>query len=195
MKKVKINSILFLSIFISVIGFNELKAQDSSLGKNELRLSISDAIPLKLVHDFSGILISSLDNKGYDSKISTFGMLHLNYQRYLSDRIKIGGGISYVKFEDSDNKNKLNAGHLHYLAVMPQFEYVFVKNDFLELYSNASAGITSLHYKINKNTNSEYGFAFQVNPVGLRIGKKIGGFVEAGYGYNGFVNIGIDFRF
>ena len=39
-------------------------------------------------------------------------------------------------------------------------------------------------------------FAFQVTPVGLNIGNgPVGGFIEAGYGAEGIVNIGLKCRF
>ena len=39
-------------------------------------------------------------------------------------------------------------------------------------------------------------FAYQVNPVGVRVGNgRIGGFVEAGLGYRGFVTAGVTLGF
>ena len=32
--------------------------------------------------------------------------------------------------------------------------------------------------------------AYQINAVGVRIGKKFGGYAEFGYGYKGIVNLG-----
>ena len=35
----------------------------------------------------------------------------------------------------------------------------------------------------------------QVTPFGMRIGRKLGGFLELGYGYKGIFNFGCSYRF
>ncbi|MCX2681992.1 hypothetical protein OOZ15_18720 [Galbibacter sp. EGI 63066] len=183
--KFKMSFILLLAL----VGVVNVNAQE----KNEIRVSLSDAIPLELSYGLAKSFESILDGEGSDFEIATFGMLNLNYQRSITDRIKVGAGVSYLKFQDKKGNSKDN--DLNYLAFMPQFEYTYLKSGILELYGNTSAGVVGLFYKIENKNETDFGFAYQVNPIGIRVGKKIGGFAEVGCGFKGFVNVGIDFKF
>ena len=45
-------------------------------------------------------------------------------------------------------------------------------------------------------SNFSTDFAYQVNPIALRVGNnRVGGFVETGLGTKGFVTAGISFKF
>lgn len=43
--------------------------------------------------------------------------------------------------------------------------------------------------------NDTADFAFQVNPAGIRAGKKLGIFVELGYGHRGIISAGLNYKF
>ncbi|WP_062052902.1 hypothetical protein [Aquimarina longa] len=197
-KRIKINSILFILLLIST-GISNLNAQENTTKKNEIRVSVSDAIPLTFSNAFASSIISGFDiaigGKGYELNNATYGMLHLNYQRRLSDKTKIGVDFSYTNFDYKNKNNKSDSYKIHYLAIAPQFEYSYIRKNFFELYGNVSAGLNRSFSKVDKKSISNYGFAFQVNPIGIRVGKKLGGFLEGGFGYNGFVNLGVSYKF
>jgi hypothetical protein len=66
----------------------------------------------------------------------------------------------------------------------------------VSLYSGVGAGVTVIFekdYGINgtSTTETDYTFAYQVNMIGVRVGKQIAGFAEFGFGLKGLMNIGI----
>ena len=47
-----------------------------------------------------------------------------------------------------------------------------------------------------KKANFSTDFAYQVNPIAVRVGnERVGGFVEAGLGNKGFLTAGLSFKF
>ena len=76
----------------------------------------------------------------------------------------------------------------------------------VELYGSAAAGIslkrhsetglTDAGKKAAQKTDLNTAFAYQVNPIALRVGNdRIGGFVEAGLGHKGFLTAGVSVKF
>lgn len=78
-------------------------------------------------------------------------------------------------------------------------EYHYIHSDWLQMYSGGSIAYTSNYSDFTTSSNledtSDGYFNFQVNAVGLRIGKSLAGFVELGVGYKGFANAGLSFQF
>ena len=51
-------------------------------------------------------------------------------------------------------------------------------------------------HRATQKTDLNAAFAYQVNPIGLRVGNdRIGGFVEAGMGHKGFLTPGVSVKF
>lgn len=201
MKTITIKSILLVFFLVSFIGLQNANAQKASAEKNDIRVSISDAYTLTLITSFSDDFVSALDDfitgkKGvYELRTPTYGMLHINYQRRISNKLKVGVDFSYAKIEYKNKNAKEVLYTAHYLAIAPQFEFSYMRKSFFELYANASIGVNKLFSTIDKKTVSNHGATFQVNPIGIRVGKKLGGFLEAGFGYSGYVNLGISYKF
>lgn len=72
----------------------------------------------------------------------------------------------------------------------------------VQLYSGLGIGYTfgseSLNPAVDSGKTTSTGtinsFAWQVNVIGIRVGKAIAGFAEFGYGYKGIVNIGLSIQ-
>ena len=124
------------------------------------------------------------------------GVGMINYKYYLSKRVNIGMTVGY--------ENIGNDGS--YLHFVPEFTYAYYdnKNDRIRvrMYSGAAVGIAvfdDLH--TNNGVYSTYQdnsgpkITGQATVFGMRIGRKIGGFLELGYGYKGIVTGGIGYRF
>ena len=84
--------------------------------------------------------------------------------------------------------------------VMPTLSFSYIKTVWLVFYGSAAAGVILDKYtetEPNKPAvkDNNVDFAFQVNPAGLRIGKKFGGFVEAGFGHRGIISAGLNYKF
>ena len=90
--------------------------------------------------------------------------------------------------------------------VLPAAEFVYYKRGLVELYGTAAAGVNLSRHKESALTDAgkkavqkadlSTSFAYQVNPIALRVGNdRIGGFVEAGLGHKGFVTAGVSLKF
>lgn len=205
----------FIALSLLVLaGVNMVKGQETSKGvtvtenKHELRLTASDGITQGLVSSMGGGLVDAvLGSKRSDQKYSL--VYGLGY-RYNIGRFKVGAdlGFSHASANltlDGDNSVSLKERELNFL-VLPSAEFVYFKRRLVELYGGASAGIGLLRHTESGQTEKGKGaakksdlttsFAYQVNPIAVRVGnERVGGFVEAGFGYKGFLTAGLNFKF
>lgn len=197
-------SIIVLSLMISAFAAT---AQETE--KHELRAGISDAtgvaLATSLVDEIPNAIIDAIfGTKVKYDKNNTLGMFELGYRYRLSDRIKIGADVSYIQMDRSYNRTfdevaTRYKGRDQYLMILPTAEFAYIKTPLLTFYGTAAAGIL-LGRATDRSSDKPViyhstFFAYQVNPVGLRVGKKIGAFAEFGYGYKGIATAGVSLRF
>ena len=57
-------------------------------------------------------------------------------------------------------------------------------------------GLTEAGKAATRKADLSTNFAYQVNPFAIRIGNdRVGGFIETGLGYKGFLTAGVSLRF
>lgn len=181
--------------------------------KHEIRISYSEASSLKLKDDvvdgFANAIVSALSpgtNIYVQKENNHLGVFGLSYRNQITDRIKVGGDLGYMKSEQifspkagtTNNTNDIKITQ-HLLIAMPAVEYSYIKTPWLNFYGSAAAGInfTSSTERLNAQAakDSKIDFAYQVSPAGLSIGKKLAGFAEIGYGNKGILTVGISYKF
>lgn len=199
---------------LMLVGVNMVKGQENSRGvivtenKHELRLTASDGITQGLVGSMGGGLVDAvLGSKRTNQKYSlVYGVGY----RYNIGRFKVGAdlGFSHASANltlDGDSKVSIKERELNFL-ILPSAEFVYFKRRLVELYGGASAGVGLLRHTENgqtgvgkkaaKKSDLTTSFAYQVNPIAVRVGNdRVGGFVEAGFGYKGFLTAGLSFKF
>lgn len=81
------------------------------------------------------------------------------------------------------------------------WEYRYRNQGPIQLYSGLGIGITLANQKftptdtnIAATTDQLFKFGYQLNAIGVRVGKKLGGYAEFGYGYKGIINLGISLQ-
>ena len=176
---------------------NLVKGQESkgfmtSENKHDIRLSVSDGLTQGSVDVLGmGLLDAVVGTKRTDANYSL--VYGLGY-RYSLGRFRVGADLGFSK---SDNKltlageqtPSLKESNMNFL-VLPAAEFVYYKRGLVELYGSA-AGKAAV-----KKADLSTSFAYQVNPIALRVGNdRIGGFVEAGLGHKGFVTAGVSLKF
>ena len=124
----------------------------------------------------------------------TTGTPNVNFRYYLSDNVTIGLGIGF--------ENNSAYGSMTTFSPECTFKYLDTKDNIVRvrLYGAAAMGFTLFDDWSNSgpnNTDNTGGkfWGFQLSPLGVRVGRKISGFAEIGYGYKGIVNAGISYRF
>ena len=196
-----------------VAGLGQVRAQ--SIGKyttdnrHEFRIGYSDGLTLGTA-SFWGIgLGDALTGTTRTDEVSS-GVIGLGY-RYQLSRFRLGLDLGFAsvssKYDYSGSKKKdIKETQLNFM-VMPVAEMVYFKKGIVELYGSAAVGVdfTSTKEKglteagkahANTKAKTSADFAFQVNPIAVRVGNdRIGGFVEAGLGYKGFLTAGVSLKF
>ncbi|WP_017497732.1 outer membrane beta-barrel protein [Flavobacterium sp. WG21] len=196
MKKSIIVCVIFLTFGTTVV-----KAQE--IGKHEVNLTYSDGIPMTFVEGFSNALSSAILGQKLNSETTSSGNFGLGYRYQITERIRLGGDVAFQQEQtkQSDKNNILIAKRTNnYFMVMPTLSFSYIKTEWLDFYGSAAAGVILDRYtstEPNKPAvkDNNVDFAFQVNPAGLRVGKKLGGFVEAGFGHRGIISAGLNYKF
>lgn len=194
--------VLSLCIFA---GVNMANAQDN---RHEIRVSVSDGLTQSAVDVLGlGLADAVTGSKRTDEKASI--VYGLGY-RYAVGRFRVGADLGFAHTTSKltlsgDKMPSIKERELNFM-ILPTAEFVYLKSRLVELYGNASAGVSLKRHtetglteagkaaaaKAGLNTS----FAYQVNPIALRVGNEtIGAFVEAGLGHKGFVTAGLSFRF
>ncbi len=203
--------ILALSL-CCIFGASHVAAQTHRQGcdnRNEIRIGYSDGLTLGTA-SFWGIGLGDAltGTKRTDEKSS--GVIGIGYRRHCN-RFRAGFDLGFAsagsKYDYAGSKQEdIKETQLNFI-VMPVAELVYFRKGILELYGSAAAGVDVISKKekgltqvgkehaVTKGKTST-DFAFQVNPIALRVGNDhIGGFVEAGVGYKGFVTAGVSVKF
>lgn len=194
--------VLSLCIFA---GVNMANAQDN---RHEIRVSVSDGLTQSAVDVLGlGLADAVTGSKRTDEKASI--VYGLGY-RYAVGRFCVGADLGFAHTTSKltlsgDKMPSIKERELN-IMILPTAEFVYLKSRLVELYGNASAGVSLKRHtetglteagkaaaaKADLNTS----FAYQVNPIALRVGNEtIGAFVEAGLGHKGFITAGLSFRF
>lgn len=194
--------VLSLCIFA---GVNMANAQDN---RHEIRVSVSDGLTQSAVDVLGlGLADAVTGSKRTDEKASI--VYGLGY-RYAVGRFRVGADLGFAHTTSKltlsgDKMPSIKERELNFM-ILPTAEFVYLKSRLVEFYGNASAGVSLKRHtetglteagkaaaaKADLNTS----FAYQVNPIALRVGNEtIGAFVEAGLGHKGFITAGLSFRF
>ena len=125
----------------------------------------------------------------------------LSYYYYVLKWLGIGGDLSTMSMCTTEKYFKNHSTYAYYLetnlyiAVGLRFDYYH--KSVLDLYSGFTFGANIRFHTTETNplllTTSR--FTWQLTFLGLRVGKKVYGTFDIGYGYKGFFSLGIGCRF
>lgn len=202
---------LFAVVLLSLATVGAFAQAKDGSSKNEFRAFVGDATAFDVTHGLVNALTNALPTGSERITSGAKAFYGIGY-RYRVNRFKFGADLGYlgvktdvklVKGAAVDYSTKDN-----YIFVLPSAEINYLKTGILELYGSGSvgavvrrttgtaateAGKTRL---AGETKDKSVDFAYQANPIGLRIGSEsIGGFIEAGIGLKGFVNVGLSIRF
>ena len=207
--------IKFIALLLcAAVSSNVAKGQETtanntqSMPRHEIRLSASDGLTLGLANVFGmGLSDAVTGSKRSDEKSSL--VYSLGY-RYSIAQFRVGADLGFVQSTSKltligETAPSLKEKDLNFM-LLPTVEFVYFKRGVVELYGGAAAGVNLVNHtekSLNQTATSNAkksdlstNFAYQVNPIALRVGnQRIGGFLEAGLGYKGFVTAGVSLRF
>lgn len=205
--KVFVLSLLLGTSFIQV--YAQSSSRYVSESKNEFRIGYSDGLTLGTA-SFWGIGLGDALTGTTRTDEQSGGVIGLGYRRHIN-RFRVGLDLGFAsvtsKSDYAGSKQKDIKETQQNFLVMPVAEMVYYKKGLVELYGSVAAGVDITRIKetgltptgkehADTKARTSSNFAFQVNPIALRIGNgRIGGFVEAGLGYKGFVTAGVSLKF
>lgn len=178
--------------------------------KHELRAFYQDGLTMTLgsfmFDGFFDGLSAGLGGYNLESRDYTLiGGFGAGYRYQISKRFKVGADIGYqpiesqVVFKKAGNPDISLTRKKKHLFLMPKGEFVYFSKSLFSLYGSASLGIIYYNWEQIGSNGTQSGdmtsVAFQVNPIGLRVGKAFGGFMEFGAGFQGFLQMGLNYRF
>jgi hypothetical protein len=189
-----------LLVLIScVLMFHGLEAQDAPVAGNECYAGyglLTDMRILFETENFLGVIVGAqyADVKGTGAFVA-------GYNRYLSKKVAVGATVNYQYLRMTGvylSGEPINNDQ-SFLNVMARFDYRYVNNEKVQLYSGVSLGPAFIIGNWQNNEGEEDHFApfiaYQINLIGMRVGKEWAGFGELGFGRNGLLTLGISRRF
>lgn len=171
----------------------------------------SDRSQLEIAASY-GVATSSQLGSAESNKTETYysGARFVTLRYFPFNRLAIGASIGATE-ERGQYTDRLNPSVIsstynqHVTVVVLEFYYIYFFRKYVEVYTLLGAGpaftTTETTTYLAPNTTgattsaSEDRFKIQYSPVGLRIGGRLGAFVELGVGYKGIVNGGVSFKF
>ncbi len=109
--------------------------------------------------------------------------------------VNADGVCEFAKYDLLD-KNDVVVGQeiCSYYNIGVGTEYHYLNEKIIQLYSGGAVGYTFRTSRVKDTIKNNAHFNFQMNLIGVRIGKKFAGTFELGAGYKGLVNIGLSYQ-
>lgn len=128
------------------------------------------------------------------------GAIFFTYRYFPSGKISLGWTAGIERFIGDIQINASNEGRFYndYYTGGFEIDYRYVVKRRLQVYSGAAVGVT---YRDEKNempfyseSNQDILLAYHFNAAGIRFGGLFGAFIEAGFGYKGFLKFGLNLQ-
>ena len=157
-------------------------------------------IALTALANTSSAFIIPLDS-AYRISVNGYGAFAFQYQYRVSRLIQVGALLTYnpgscdIRYDNGTTSYSSTM----FLSFMPRIDFNYLRRPYFTMYSGIALGITYVSFRNNYSNQADdissgLGFGFQLNGIGFRVGKDIGGFVEIGYGCQGLINLGVSAR-
>lgn len=190
--------LVLLAMVCSVNGQSYYRSYDH----HDLSVSYGMFHPDQFQSGESGMLNDRYPEKRYvRDEYSSMGSVFLTYRHMFRNELFFWGITAGL----SNSTSKIyNVGQYEgeltrqFYTLAVEWEYRYVNQGPIQVYSGIGLGFTygteelapPAESGLEAETGDVSNIAYQVNAVGIRIGKKFGGFAEFGYGYKGIVNLG-----
>lgn len=161
----------------------------------------------RLLSDISAVILNAIiEELGYSGidytreYAGTRGAIGLGYNYYVSPRWTVGAMANYHGFRTTILFENGTQAYLkdNFYTFEVRTDFRWVNQPMVQMYSGLGLGGTwwkSGYDDPKVNFINTGFFNMQITPVGIRVGRQIGGFVEFGLGSNGMLVGGISGKF
>ncbi|WET67873.1 hypothetical protein [Sphingobacterium sp.] len=170
-------------------------------GTSDISVTVGAATSTDLANLFTNILTEGLTGREYSTRNMKAGpSFGLTYRYAVADRWMVHADGFYQKMtEDLYLSNvKSDEFKYSYITVGLGSDYRYISKEYFQMYSGLAVAYTSESIDNSGQGASPKGegfFNYQVNAAGFRVGKKLAGFAELGFGYKGIANVGVSYQF
>lgn len=194
-------------LFLLLLTFSISNGQDLLQSpKHELAVSYGLITSNQFIDVMKEVFTAVFSFGTYDKANKHYlGSYHLTYKYAPIDQLLIGltGSIDKSKGDLLDENDVVDGEYsTTYSTAIVSVDYRYLHREMVQLYSGVGAGISVIQdvgrdfatSTKEKGEASTY-FNFQINLIGVRVGKALAGFAEFGVGSKGIVNAGISWQF
>jgi hypothetical protein len=192
----------FLFLFILLVAF-DAASQEIPVRKTEVKMGYGFLPASELTVAWMDMLFTSSPHTVYHDSVlssttSSYGAIAITIQRKIGKIVQVGGVVTLnpINSHYIYRKGATETDSWIVCTVMPRADIFYVNRGLLSLYSGLAVGVSYSFYHTNYSNWFDQSFnyfsiAYQLNALGIRVGKDIAGYVEFGFGYQGMVNLGI----
>jgi hypothetical protein len=170
-------------------------------GTSDISVSVGAATSTDIANLFTNILAEGLTGGEYSTRNMKAGpSLGLTYRYAVMDRWMVHADGFYQKMTENLYLSNAKSGELKYsyITVGLGSDYRYISKEYFQMYSGLAVAYTSESIDNSGQGGSPKGegfFNYQINAAGFRVGKKLAGFAELGFGYKGIANVGVSYQF
>ncbi|MDR1743854.1 MAG: hypothetical protein LBR48_08595 [Dysgonamonadaceae bacterium] len=196
--------IIHSAIAIMLLVANGVGAQDD-FKRHELEGGLGIWNTSQIVFTLSDALSNSLGIGGMNvNNLSGSPAFHVGYKYWLTERFGVGATLAMGSESGNVfNLEKQYQGQIqrYYSNVAAEAAFNYINSEIFKVYALGGVGGLFLNQKYepdggsgtDKNDKGLF-LDYQITPIGIKVGKNVGGFAEVGFGYKGIVNIGLFVR-
>ena len=184
-------------VAITFAGTLQALAQDK--GTSTIGASLGFGTSTEIA-DFAAEIITSPLNTTSAEETEVGATFGLTYRYAIKNNWNIfaDGYYQEIKRTAYNSGGKIGEADFSYYTVGIGSDYCYLHKGIFKLYSGLAVGYTFEDASYSGNISSEDDggfFNFHINALGVRVGKKLAGTAEVGFGYRGIINAGISYMF
>ena len=190
-----------ITILASVLFVAPLSAAEDM--SSEIRVGVGAAPVQTLFELFTDITLATLSFGTIEPSTETENAaLFFEYVRPMNDKTLLITHLNYTSYKKQYvvRSSGAVAGDVtdDFYTLMLGVKRYYVKTGSFGLYMDLMGGVSMLQSKTDIDeveTDNEMLIAYQVTPLGMRLGGKAAVDIAVGLGYKGIVSLGVDYAF
>ncbi|MFN8261978.1 MAG: hypothetical protein U0T07_00470 [Chitinophagales bacterium] len=200
-------NIILLSLYICCLSLSKLYAKNNDTSifyKNEINVFAGYASweqTFAVVGE--GLFnFSNLVDTGFSVSTKFIHPVGITYKHYFKKMWCLTSSFSYARTFQTHTYTNPNFSFKKYdniFSLMIGAECHYLNKKWVSLYSGLAIGGFLWQNRVDNkdgiNKTVDGYVAFQVNALGIRVGKRFGGFLELGFGNSGIINGGFSIKF
>lgn len=191
-------------LFNLLIFFNVFSQNDDRENFSRIALTYG-VLTAPKIFDFSSEVLTpeyfNNINEDFRTNISSStGAIFFDYHLLLTRILNLGVAVGYEKITKDVFINDELVGEVNdkYISLMGEIEYNYISRDILQVFSGISGGLTFRNENAEIDDNEEKSstsfISYQIDVVGVRLGRSFGVFAKVGFGFKGLLNGGVSYE-